>query len=105
LTLTGLTNPSCNRLELVAAVDQCAPMRYTPAGIAALDLVLTHASEQPEAGGLRKVDLRLKAIAFGDQAERLARLALGTRLRCTGFLTNGRAGHGVVFHIQQFEPI
>jgi len=94
-----------NRLELVATLAESAGMRYTPAGIAALDVWLEHASTQVEAGQPRHVALRLKAVAFGGDAERLARQTLGSTLWCAGFLTSARRGNGVVFHIQAFKPI
>ncbi|MEW6693435.1 Primosomal replication protein N [Tepidimonas thermarum] len=105
MTLFGAIASPVNRLELVATLAQCAPMRYTPAGIPALDLWLEHASEQVEAGYPRQVALRLKAVAFGAQAERLAAQALGTALWWTGFMSSARRGNGVVFHVQDFKPI
>ncbi|MDM7456153.1 MAG: primosomal replication protein N [Tepidimonas sp.] len=90
---------------LVATLTQCAAMRYTPAGIPALDVLLEHASEQVEAGQPRRAALRLKAVAFGADAERLAAQPLGAALWCVGFLTSARRGNGVVFHIQDFKPI
>ncbi len=94
-----------NQLQLVARLVQCAPMRYTPAGLAALDVLLEHESQQVEAGQSRRVMLNLKAVAFGDEAQRLSRLPLGSGLRCTGFLAAAYRGKGVVFHLQHFEPI
>ena len=80
-------------------------MRYTPAGIPALDLVLMHESMQLEMGQERTTTLALKALAFGSLAERLATQALGGQLRFLGFLSNTRNGKGVVFHVQDFKPI
>ncbi len=89
----------------MATLAQCAAMRYTPAGIPALDVLLEHASEQTEFGQTRRVALRLKAVAFGTDAERLAVQPLGTALWCAGFLAAARRGNGVVFHIQDFKSI
>ena len=105
MTPAGATASPVNRLVLVATLAQCAAMRYTPAGIPALDVLLEHASEQVEAGQPRRVALRLKAVAFGADAERLATQPLGATLWCAGFLTSARRGHGIVFHIQDFRPI
>jgi hypothetical protein len=74
------------------------------AGIPALDCVLKHASTQPEAGGNRKVECELAAVAFGDPRgrwrtcrreprfaaglSRRAATAPASRLRCTS--TNSR---------------
>ena len=77
-------------------------MRYTPAGLPALNLRLGHESEVLEAGGKRVVKVVVKAVAFGTLAERLAKQALGSVWRFNGFLANARQGKAVVFHIQEF---
>ena len=77
-------------------------MRYTPAGLPALNMRLEQESQVEEAGGSRTVKLAIKAIAFGTQAERIARLPVGSNWRFKGFLANARQGKSVVFHIQDF---
>mgnify|MGYP001591651137 CR=1 FL=1 len=78
-------------------------MRYTPAGIPALNLRLDHESEQQEAGVVRQVKAQLKAVATGGTAERLAKQALGSHWRFQGFLASPRNGKYVVFHISEFQ--
>ena len=79
-------------------------LRYTPVGLPALSLTLSHASEQSEAGGMRKVECELSAVAFGDVAQSLARLPVGTALRCEGFLARRyRTGTTLALHIARFE--
>ena len=79
-------------------------LRYTPAGIPALSMTLRHASEQPEAGGARKVDCELAAVAFGGVAESLATMPTGSRLRCEGFLARRyRTGTTLALHIATYE--
>ena len=78
-------------------------MRYTPAGLPALDIRLEHESLQREAGANRQVKASVKALAFGALAERLARQALGSVWRFQGFLATGRGGKGLVFHIQDIQ--
>ncbi len=78
-------------------------MRYTPAGLPALDIRLEHESLQREAGADRQVKASVKALAFGALAERLARQALGSVWRFQGFLATGRGGKGLVFHIQDIQ--
>jgi primosomal replication protein N len=68
-------------------------------------MVLEHDSEQTEAGQIRQVALKVKAVAFGVVAETLSRQSLGATCHFTGFLTNTRNGKGVVFHVQDFKPI
>ena len=100
-----VSGASANRLVLGAVVAQVAALRYTPAGIPALDVQLLHESEALEMGLPRKIRLEMKALAFGSQAETLQALQMGQLLEFTGFLTNTRNGKGTVFHIQDFKPI
>ena len=98
--------PGANRLTLDATLAQCSALRYTPAGIPALECVLKHASIQPEAGGNRKVDCEIAAIAFGEPATALARVPTGTTLRCTGFLARRyRTGITLLLHVNEFETL
>ncbi len=94
-----------NRLVLSAALAQLYPLRHTPVGLPALDMVLEHQSQAEQLGQARQVRLELRATAFGEQAERLARQALGSGFEFTGFLTNSRNGKGVVLQIQDFTPL
>ena len=77
-------------------------MRYTPAGTPALNFRLEHESQVQEAGGIRTVKMTIKAVAFGSDAERLAKQAIGSNWNFKGFLANARQGKSVVFHIQDF---
>ena len=93
-----------NHVELTACIAEASPLRYTPSGIPALNLVLEHESEMLEAGVSRKVKLTIKAVAFGTLAEQTVSLSLGKVFRFTGFLANVRASKGVVFHIKALAP-
>ncbi len=98
--------PGANRLTLDATLAQCSDLRYTPAGIPALECVLKHASIQPEAGGNRKVDCEIAAVAFGEPAVALARVPAGTALRCSGFIARRyRTGVSVALHVNEFETL
>ena len=79
-------------------------MRYTPAGIPALNLRLDHESDITELGQARQVKASIKAVAFGALAERLAKQAIGSDWKFSGFLANPRNGKHTVFHIQEFSP-
>ncbi|CAM3646599.1 primosomal replication protein N [Paracidovorax anthurii] len=92
-----------NTVALTACIAETKPLRYTPAGLPALDLLLEHASRQTEAGVQREVSAAVKAIAFGALAERLARQALGSLWTFQGFLATPRNGKGLVFHIQDIQ--
>jgi primosomal replication protein N len=92
-----------NRTELIACIAEQAALRYTPAGLPALDVILEHSSEVLEAGQTRKVQLKLRALAFGSQAEALVKQAVGSVWTFKGFLATPRQGKSVVLHIQEFQ--
>ena len=96
--------PAANRLTLDALLAERGDLRYTPAGIPAIDCSLHHQSVQAEAGGERNVDCELSAVAFGDVARKLAALSVGSALRCEGFLARRyRTGITVALHITHLE--
>lgn len=78
-------------------------MRYTPAGLPALNLLLEHESSMTEAGQARVVKATVKAIAFGVVAERLARQSIGSNWCFSGFLATPLKGRQLVFHLQDFS--
>ena len=92
-----------NRTELTACIAEQAALRYTPAGLPALDLILEHASDVQEAGQMRKVQLKLRALAIGSLAERLVKQAVGSVWTFQGFLATPRQGKSVVLHVQEFQ--
>ncbi|KQM68292.1 MULTISPECIES: primosomal replication protein N [Xylophilus] len=93
-----------NQVVLTACIVESNAIRYTPAGLPALDLRLEHESKVTEAGQLRDVRASVKAVAFGSVAERLVRQAVGSGWRFTGFLATPRNGKQLVLHIQEFQP-
>ena len=78
-------------------------MRYTPAGLPALDLALRHESEVVEDGQPRRVALDVRARAIGEIAHRLAGVELGSEHGFAGFLNGQRNGRGVVFHVVEVD--
>ncbi len=95
--------PGANRLTLDATLTERHDLRYTPAGIPAVECTLSHASMQAEAGGERRVECELSAVAFGDVATALARVAPGSALRVRGFIARRyRTGITVALHINEF---
>ena len=80
-------------------------MRYTPAGLPALDLRLEHESHIEEAGQQRQVKANVKTVALGSVAERLVQQPLGSEWQFTGFLASPRNSKNVVLHIQNFQSI
>jgi primosomal replication protein N len=99
--------PEPNLCVLVARIAELEALRYTPAGLPALNLLLEHESDMQEAGQARQVKLAMKSVAFASVAERLAHQISGSlsgTWRFKGFLASQRNGKGVVFHIQEFAP-
>lgn len=94
-----------NQLVLTACIAEAQALRYTPAGLPALNLTLEHESDIEEAGQVRQVKTVVRAVAFGALAERAARQSIGSVWRFTGFLASPRGGKSVVFHIQELQPI
>jgi len=92
-----------NQLLLSAVLAERGSLRYTPAGLPALDVRLEHESTVADAGEQRQVKAALKAVAFGAQAERLAVQALGSLWRFQGFLATPGAARHPVLHIQDFQ--
>jgi primosomal replication protein N len=74
-------------------------LRYTPAGLPALDLVLAHQSEASEDGQARQVRLELKAVAIGAITKGVQAIGMENAAQFAGFLAAGRNGRGFVFHI------
>ena len=96
--------PGTNRLTLDALLTERGDLRYTPAGIPSIECSLNHQSVQAEAGGERKVECELFAVAFGDVARKLAMLPVGSDLKCEGFLARRyRTGITVALHITDLE--
>jgi primosomal replication protein N len=91
-----------NSIVIGACIAEVEPMRYTPAGVPALNFLLEHESQVLEIGVSRTVKVVVKAVAFGAIAERLAKQALGSVWKFSGFLANARQGKTVVFHVQEF---
>lgn len=90
---------------LQAEVVQIEALRYTPAGIPLLSVVLRHVSEQVEAGMKRKVECEINAVALGDLALK-GLLKLGTNIRATGFLAKrSLKSTQLVMHINHIENI
>ena len=95
-----------NRVEIEGSLAALDSVRYTPAGIPIVELKITHASEQLEAGKPRQVELEVWAVAAGELTGRLSKTPLGAKIRATGFLAHkGKAKIQVVLHITEFEYI
>ena len=95
-----------NQLVLTATALEVKPLRYTPAGLPAVEMLLSHESEVQEAGIRRRIELVVSAVALGDIALLLADTPLGAALSIEGFLAAARKGSNkLVLHIQQADRV
>lgn len=98
-----------NKLVLQAEVVQIEPLRYTPAGIPLLSVVLRHVSEQIEAGMKRKVECEVNAVILGDKIlgiPALKGLKVGSHIQASGFLAKrSLKSTQLVMHINHIEHI
>ena len=84
---------------LSATLVERGALRYTPAGLPALDLSLRHESQVTQDGQARKVSVEIRARAIGEITRRVSALELGSEHGFAGFLGSQRNGRGVVFHV------
>jgi primosomal replication protein N len=88
---------------LAAQLVERSALRYTPAGLPALDLGLKHESTLTQEGQPRKVSLEIAARAVGSITQRLASIEIGSSHGFAGFLGARRNGRGVLFHITELD--
>jgi primosomal replication protein N len=87
-------------------VIELGVLRYTPSGVPAIEFKIAHESEQGEAGGTRKVQAEVGAIAFDTQARLMAGKTLGQEARFQGFLAaKSKRSKRLVFHVTNIEFI
>ncbi len=94
-----------NHLVLVARIAALSALRYTPAGLPALDLELVHESQQVDADVPRTVRLTIKAVAFGALTQRLMAMDSDQPVRFNVFLVSPRLGKSVTFQVQDFKTL
>ena len=92
-----------NQLSLQAQIQELGLLRFTPAGLPAVDFVLKHESQVQEAGRPRKVSLEIRAVVIGETAQRIQALGVGGNARFGGFLAAQRNGRGTVFHVTELD--
>ena len=92
-----------NRLVLAAQLVERGALRYTPAGLPALDFGLLHESELSEDGQPRKVSMQIRSVAIGRITQGLTAMQLGSAGNFAGFLAAARNGRGLVFHVTSIE--
>lgn len=89
---------------LTGKLLELAALRYTPAGIPALNFRIAHRSQQIEAGGRRQVECEMQALALGQAALLLAGAKPGEALRLSGFLAaKSLKSRTPVLHVNEIE--
>lgn len=97
---------AANLLVIQGELLKVEELRYTPAGIPILTLIIGHTSEQMEAGMKRKVECEVNAMVVGDLAKGSQHLQAGTQLKATGFLAKRSFKSAqLVLHINKLEKI
>jgi primosomal replication protein N len=94
-----------NRVVLSGVLVERQALRYTPAGLPALNLGLKHESTLSEDGQPRKVSMEMRAVAIGGITQPLGTMALGSEALFGGFLASARNGRGLLLHITSVEPL
>jgi primosomal replication protein N len=94
-----------NRVVLSGVLVERQALRYTPAGLPALNVGLKHESTLSEDGQPRKVQMELRAVAIGAITQPLGAMALGAEGLFGGFLASARNGRGLLLHITSVGPL
>jgi primosomal replication protein N len=75
-----------NQVVISGELIALESLRYTPAGVARVELTISHTSQQFEANGLRQVQCEVNALAFAEVADKAAGFAVGQNVILRGFL-------------------
>ncbi len=88
---------------MTARIVERGALRFTPAGLPALDVSLRHESSISQPDSVRKLAFEIRGRAVGAVTEMLGQAELGVEHVFQGFLGSQRNGRGIVFHIQSIE--
>jgi len=95
-----------NQVAIDGRLLKRSALRYTPAGIPAIDMVIGHNSIQIEAGGERQTRCEIETVAIGDVAVRLRAHKLNQILRVRGFLSRrSLTNQKLVLHVVEAKSI
>ncbi|MEO8204478.1 MAG: primosomal replication protein N [Betaproteobacteria bacterium] len=93
-----------NQVTLSGTLVELGALRYTPAGLPAVEFRILHESAQREAGSERKVRAEMPAVAFDILARQVAAAGVGSALRAQGFLAaKSQRSAKVVLHVTNIE--
>ena len=95
---------AANRIEVSGTLLERGRLRYTPAGVPAIELRFGHESEQIEAEKPRRVECEIACIALGSAALLLKDAAPGDAMELTGFLAaKSVKSRSPVLHVTNIE--
>ena len=93
-----------NRTLLAGSLIELDSLRYTPAGIPALNFRIAHQSMQQEAGVQRTVECEMLCVALGPTANLLAGAKPGDKVKLSGFLAaKSLKSRTPVLHVDTIE--
>src|SRR6185295_13397846 len=72
----GAGSGGLNKLSIAGRIVELGALAFTPAGLPTVLFTLHHESDQDEAGGKRKVQAEIGAVAFEAQARLIAKAKL-----------------------------
>jgi primosomal replication protein N len=94
----------CNRLIIAGQLAELDSLRYTPSGMARIEMKIRHASMQQEAGAQRQVQCEIAALALGDAAQQAARMQAGQQVTAEGFLAQRSLRNTqLILHIEKIK--
>ena len=93
-----------NQVTLSGTLVELGALRYTPAGVPAVEFRIRHESSKLEAGTERTVRAEIAALAFDKVARQVATAGLGSALRAQGFLAaKSQRSAKIVLHVTNIE--
>ncbi len=93
-----------NQVILSGTLVEIGALRYTPAGLPAVEFRIRHESSIEEAGTERKVQAEVPALAFDKVARQVASASLGSALKARGFLAaKSQRSAKIVLHVTNIE--
>lgn len=92
-----------NALSITGTLTGREEVRFTPSGIEVFEAVFHHRSEVVEAGHIRRVEFEFPAVSFGELAEKLNKVPLGTELTLKGFMApRSMKTRRLIVHITEY---
>ncbi|MDI9335085.1 MAG: hypothetical protein QM533_12000 [Cytophagales bacterium] len=91
-----------NRYQVTGQLIERQSLRYTPAGVPAIDLQIEHVSQDQDG---HDATVNLSSVAFGAVAQTLATMPLGSQLKLDGFLRHSAKSKKLILQIETFELI